>query len=354
MDGLELAHTIKADPTIASVRLVLLTSLGRRGDAKAAQDAGFIGYLTKPIRKGQLQACLETVMGYEPQDPATVPRPFITSHHLQELRRQKAARILVADDHHVNQQLAVMLVERLGYRADVVANGQEAIEALSRMSYDAILMDCHMPQIDGYEATRAIRGSEGQTRHTPIIAMTANAMTGDREKCLNAGMDDYLSKPLRPEELERVLAHWLQQEVQHQGPEKPSLTPPPPAPDILVGKPQPLQAINLNTLQQWEEMAGKEFVVKMAEKFLEDATDCITAIEHAIDNHEAISLTETAHGLKGICRNMGADVLAQVAYELEQASAGNADGDLPAFLSKISQEFQRVQAALKEVTSTRS
>ena len=354
MDGLELAHTIKADPTISSTRLVLLTSLGRRGDAKAAQEAGFIGYLTKPIRKGQLQACLETVMGYEPEEPSAVPRPFITSHHLQELRRQKAARILVADDHHVNQQLAVMLVERLGYRADVVANGQEVIEALSRMSYDAILMDCHMPQIDGYEATRTIRDSEGHTRHTPIIAMTANAMTGDREKCLNAGMDDYLSKPLRPEELERVLAHWLQQETQHQAAEKHSLTHhPQPAPDILVGNPQPLQAINLNTLQQWEEMAGKEFVVKMAEKFVEDATDCVTAIERAIDNHAAMSLTETAHGLKGICRNMGADVLAQMAYELEQASAGKLDPDIPAFLSKISQEFQRVQAALKEVTSTR-
>jgi len=354
MDGLELAHTIKADPTIASTRLVLLTSLGRRGDAKAAQEAGFIGYLTKPIRKGQLQACLETVMGYEPEEPSAVPRLFITSHHLQELRRQKAARILVADDHHVNQQLAVMLVERLGYRADVVANGQKVIEALSRMSYDAILMDCHMPQIDGYEATRTIRDSEGHTRHTPIIAMTANAMTGDREKCLNAGMDDYLSKPLRPEELERVLAHWLQQETQHQAAEKHSLTHhPQPAPDILVGNPQPLQAINLNTLQQWEEMAGKEFVVKMAEKFVEDATDCVTAIERAIDNHAAMSLTETAHGLKGICRNMGADVLAQMAYELEQASAGKLDPDIPAFLSKISQEFQRVQAALKEVTSTR-
>jgi len=353
MDGLELAQAIKTDPAIASVRLVLLTSLGRRGDAKAAQEAGFIGYLTKPIRKGQLQSCLETVMGYEPQDPTAIPRPFITSHHLQDLRRQKSARILVADDHHVNQQLAVMLVERLGHRADVVANGQEAIEALSRMSYDVILMDCHMPEIDGYAATRAIRGAEGQTRHTTIIAMTANAMSGDREKCLNAGMDDYLSKPLRPEELARVLAHWLQEEVQPQEPENPTLPPPPPpAPDVLAESTQPLQPINLSTLQQWEEMAGKEFVVRMAEKFVEDATDCVTAIEQAIDNQEVMRLAETAHGLKGICRNMGADILAQVAYELEQASEGKLDRDIPPFLSKISQEFQRVQATLKEVTSS--
>jgi signal transduction histidine kinase/DNA-binding response OmpR family regulator len=353
IDGLELAHTIKADPTIASVRLVLLTSLGRRGDAKAAQDAGFIGYLTKPIRKGQLQACLETVMGFEPQDTIAVPRPFITAHHLQELRRQKAARILIADDHHVNQQLVVMLVERLGHRADVVANGQEAIEALSRIPYDAILMDCHMPEIDGYEATRVIRKSEGQTRHTPIIAMTANAIQGDREKCLKAGMDDYLSKPLRPEELARMLAHWLRQAVERQVPGTPTLAhQSPPSPDVLVERAQPLQAINLSTLEQWEEIGGKEFVVKMVQKFMEDATDCVTAIEHAVDNQEAIQLTETAHGLKGICRNMGADILAQVAYELEQASAGKLDRDVHAFLGRIHQEFQRVQAALKEVTST--
>jgi ammonium transporter len=353
MDGLELAHTIKNDPTIASVRLVLLTSLGRRGDAKAAQEAGFIGYLTKPIRKGQLQACLETVMGFEPQDSTPVPRPFITAHHLQELHRQKAAKILVADDHHVNQQLVVMLVERLGHRADVVANGQEAIEALSRIHYDAILMDCHMPEIDGYQATRAIRKSEGQRRHTPIIAMTANAIQGDREKCLQAGMDDYLSKPLRPGELARVLAHWLRQAVERAIPGTPTPAHPiPPGPDVLAEFVQPLEAINLSTLQQWEEMGGRDFVVKMVQKFVEDATDCVTAITKAIDNQETMQLTETAHGLKGICRNMGADVLAQVAYELEQASAGKLDRDIPAFPGRILQEFQRVQAALKEVTST--
>ena len=378
IDGLELAHTIKTDPTIASVRLVLLTSLGRRGDAKAAQEAGFIGYLTKPIRKGQLQACLKTVMGFEPQDAIADHRPFITAHHLQELRRQKTAKILVADDHQVNQQLAVMLVARLGHRADVVANGQEAIEALSRIHYDAILMDCQMPEIDGYEATRKIRKAESQklevmskereaslseTPHAslltphfsriPIIAMTANAIQGDREKCFKAGMDDYLSKPLRPEELARVLAHWLNQKVEHQAPGQPSLTHhSPPSPDVPVERAQPLQALNLSTLQEWEVMAGKEFVGKMVRKFVEDATDCVTAIAKAIDNQEATHLTETAHGLKGICRNMGADVLGQVAYELEQASAGKLDRDIPAFLGKIHQEFQRVQAALKEVTST--
>jgi CheY-like chemotaxis protein/HPt (histidine-containing phosphotransfer) domain-containing protein len=352
MDGLQLARTIKADPSIAAVHLVLLTSLGRRGDAQAAHEAGFVGYLTKPIRKDQLQVCLETVLGYEPLDPTAAPRPLVTSHQLQEWRRQKAARILVADDHHVNQQLAVMLLERLGHRADVVANGQEALEALSRIAYDAVLMDCHMPELDGYEATRAIRQREGPTRHTPIIAMTANAMAGDRDKCLTAGMDEYLSKPLRPDELAKVMSKWLHQKVELQTSGPPSLTPLPPKSEVLLESPQPLPPINLSTLQQWEEMAGREFVVKMANKFVEDATACVTAIEQAIDNHESLRLSETAHGLKGICRNMGADILAQVAYELEQASAGKLHREIPAFLGRICQEFQRVRVALKEVTSS--
>jgi HPt (histidine-containing phosphotransfer) domain-containing protein len=167
-------------------------------------------------------------------------------------------------------------------------------------------------------------------------------------------MDDYLSKPLRPDELAGVLAKWLYQEGKIPAPVAPSCSSPArSAPDVSLKRgTKLLQSLNMATLQQWEEIAGKAFVVKMVQKFVEDATDCVTAIEHAVDNQEAIQLTETAHGLKGICRNMGADVLAQVAYELEQASAGKLDRDVHAFLGRIHQEFQRVQAALKEVTST--
>jgi CheY-like chemotaxis protein len=347
MDGLRLAHMIKADPTIAAVRLVLLTSLGRRGDAKAAQDAGFIGYLTKPIRKGQLQACLETVMGYEPLDPTAIPRPLITLHQLQEWRRQKAARILVADDHHVNQQLVVMLVERLGHRADVVANGQEAIEALSRIAYDAILMDCHMPELDGYEATRAIRQAEGQTRHTPIIAMTANAMTGDREKCLTAGMDDYLSKPIRPEELARVFAKWLphQQAPSASIQEGSATLAPLTSPSASTDQP----AINGQTLKELEDLGGREFLQSMIQKFMEDALQCVTLIEQALDAQNIHHLQEAAHGLKGIARNMGADSLAQLAVKIEaNCKAGNT-ATLSEWSPRIQGTFQQTRQELEDV-----
>ena len=347
MDGLQLARTIKADPTIAAVCLVLLTSLGRQGDALAAQEAGFSGYLTKPIRKGQLQACLETVLGYEPLDLTAGPRPFLTSQQVEGWRRQKTARILVADDHHVNQQLAGMLVERLGHRADVVANGQEAIEALSRIAYDAILMDCHMPELDGYEATRAIRQAEGPTRHTPIIAMTANAMTGDRETCLAGGMDEYLSKPIRTEELARVFAKWLPQQAHETSPQDkapPSaVLPPPPPPSVEYA------TLNAQTLRELEDLGGRKFLQALIQKFVEDALQCVTLIEQALDAHNIHQLQEATHGLKGIARNMGADSLAQLAVNIEAiCQSGNTDG-MTEWSPRIQTTFQQTRQELEEV-----
>ena len=230
MDGFTLASAIKSDEALHHTRLILLTSLGRRGDASAAQQCGFSGYLTKPIRRGQLQACLETVMGLSLSDSPTPPQPLITSHVLRELQRHQAIRILVVDDHQVNQQLGVLMVERLGFRADVAANGQEALEALSRISYDLILMDCQMPEMDGYEATRAIRKLEREklevqsqdlgranpefpTSDTSSFSHLPSHFHVPRDKCLQAGMDDYLSKPIRPEELSQVLSKWLPKSV---------------------------------------------------------------------------------------------------------------------------------------------
>jgi PAS domain S-box-containing protein len=212
MDGLELARRIKAESPISSTRLILLTSLGRRGDAKAAQEAGIAAYLTKPIRQSQLYECLSLVLVNSlPAVSGAVhpPAPLITRHSLSEAQAQLRRRILVAEDNPINQKVAVKMIEKLGCRVDVAGNGREAVEALERIPYALVFMDCHMPVMDGFQATNAIRRREDGGRRTPIIAMTANAMQEDRQRCLEAGMDDFLSKPVTSKSLAAVLNRWL-------------------------------------------------------------------------------------------------------------------------------------------------
>ncbi|MBX3303671.1 MAG: PAS domain S-box protein [Nitrospira sp.] len=207
-DGVELVQAIKGRAGGARPGLVLLTSLGRRGDAKMAKEAGVAACLTKPIRDRQLLDCLVAVMTQARTRLQVSPQhgalPLITRHSLAETEAKVDLRILLAEDNIVNQKVAVRLFQRLGYRIDVVANGREVVEALSRIRYDVVFMDCQMPDMDGFEATHVIRGSERSDR-VPIIAMTANAMQGDRERCLAAGMDDYISKPISVDALARAL-----------------------------------------------------------------------------------------------------------------------------------------------------
>jgi two-component system sensor histidine kinase/response regulator len=212
MDGEALGRAIKADPMLKDTPLVMLTSWGRRGDAARVKEIGFSAYLTKPVKHSQLFDCLVTVLG-EGSGRAKQDKkpPLVTRHTLAEAKRR--VRILLVEDNIVNQKLAVRLLEKMGYRSDAVGNGKEAVEALEMVPYDVVLMDVQMPEMDGYEATRVIRNpqSKVQNHDVPIVAMTANAMKGDRERCLEAGMDDYLSKPIQPQKLLEVIQTFLRQ-----------------------------------------------------------------------------------------------------------------------------------------------
>lgn len=209
MDGFELARTIRADSEIPRIEMVLLTSFGQRGDGATARQAGISAYLTKPVRNSQLFDCLTSVIANRSKvksvDIAEIESKLVTRHALAESIPVSNKLILLAEDNLVNQKVAARQLKKLGYRADVVSNGLEALEALSRVSYDLVLMDCQMPEMDGYEATAEIRRREGSARHTPIVAMTAHALESDRAKCIEAGMDEYVSKPVKPEELGEVL-----------------------------------------------------------------------------------------------------------------------------------------------------
>ncbi len=206
MNGPTLARHIRDLPNGAALPMILLASLAVRGDARRMEAAGFAGFLPKPVKAERLLDCIAAVLG---RKEGTDKRAIVTRHYVQEARRHQKVRILLAEDNLVNQKVAVRMLERQGYVCDVVCNGREAVESVGREDFDLVLMDCQMPEMDGFEATEIIRAREGAGRRLPIIALTANAIQGDRERCLAAGMDDYVSKPINAGLLNEALDRWI-------------------------------------------------------------------------------------------------------------------------------------------------
>ncbi|HEV8377185.1 MAG TPA: response regulator [Candidatus Polarisedimenticolia bacterium] len=357
MNGLELARALKADPRTASLRLVMLTSVGLRGQGEASRAAGVSGYLTKPVRQSQLYDCLATVMsaslvGTTAQSSA----PLVTRHSLREAKARRRTRILVADDNETNQLVAVRMLGKLGFHADVAANGKEAVEALSRIPYGMVLMDCQMPEMDGYAATRAIRKAEAERgARTPIIAMTANAMQGDREECLECGMDDYLAKPVRPEDLARVVESWLKPEVEE---ERESGSCPPAPRQAATGgakgrslrRPAAREAsLDAGVLSDLREAGGEEedgFLRMLVGKFLEEAPACIACLSEASNSADAPALGKAAHRLKGAAATLGARRLAAICLEMETLGRGGSTRGSQELIARLEAELRRVRKAL--------
>ncbi|MGR3175553.1 MAG: response regulator [Candidatus Scalindua sp.] len=207
VDGESLGKEIKADSLLKDLSLVMLTSFGQRGDADHLRNLGFAAFLHKPVKQSQLFDCLRIVTGRKTSVEKDSSRQIVTRYSISEEHKRRV-RILLAEDNIINQKIALRILDKkLGYHADVVSNGREAIDSLKRFDYDLVLMDCQMPEIDGYEATRTIRDVNSTVRNhrIPIVAMTANAMNGDREKCLDAGMDDYITKPINAQELAETI-----------------------------------------------------------------------------------------------------------------------------------------------------
>jgi CheY-like chemotaxis protein len=216
MDGEAFGRAVRAHREGSGLRLVLLTSSGQRGEANRFHEVGFDGYFVRPVRQSILEQALSVVLA------EGRPTTLVTRHSLAEAKpapivrapepapkpEQYRARVLVAEDNLVNQKLAVRILERLGCRVELAINGAVAVEMTAAAEYDLVLMDCQMPELDGYDATRQIRARERGLKRIPIVAMTANAMAGDREECLAAGMDDYVSKPVKPGEIEAALRRW--------------------------------------------------------------------------------------------------------------------------------------------------
>ncbi|MET0988512.1 MAG: response regulator [Steroidobacteraceae bacterium] len=208
-DGAELGRRIVKDDDLKSTRLILLTSSGQRGDGQLFADIGFAGYLLKPVTQRDLTECLMLVLARTAQAWQQQTQTIITRHELRARRSRGKNHILLAEDNLVNQKVAMRLLEKMGYRVDVVGTGRAAVDAWQTGRYHLILMDCQMPELDGYEATAEIRRLENNETHIPIVALTAHAMKGAEETCLSAGMDDYLSKPIDRNQLEACLERQL-------------------------------------------------------------------------------------------------------------------------------------------------
>jgi two-component system sensor histidine kinase/response regulator len=209
MDGEQLARALRADPRTQSMPLIMLSSVAGLGEASRMQEAGFVGLLSKPIKSSQLFDCIAAVVGSAGDPELLEETGIVTRHVVEQMRRREAVRVLLVEDNLVNQKVATRILAKLGFRSELAANGEEALTALARERFDLVLMDCQMPIMDGFEATRRIRATEtpGGARQ-PIVAMTANAMVGDRERCLDAGMDDYITKPIDVDALLVILDKW--------------------------------------------------------------------------------------------------------------------------------------------------
>jgi len=270
------------------------------------------------------------------------------------MREEKAlgrARVLVAEDNPVNQKVAARMLESLGYRVEVVGDGLEALEALSRGRYGAVLMDVQMPRLDGNGATAEIRRRESEAGGpaTPIVAMTANALAGDREKALEAGMDDYVSKPVSREDLAAVLRRWVQPgtpEVVQQDGTTGSVPVVGAAGPALDGAPEG-EPVDRRVLEDLEELGGTELVEELIETFLDDAPSRLEALRGAVQGGEAPAVRRLAHALGGSCGSMGTVEMTRLSGTLEKAGAS---GDLSLareLLERLEAEFGRVRTALE-------
>ena len=347
MDGETLGRVVKADAKLAETRLVMLTSLGTRGDARRLQEIGFAGYAVKPVRQEELKGVLAQALTFGTE--GAIPS-IATRHTAREAVfdfTPRKARILLAEDNITNQQVAQGILKKLGLSADAVANGREALEALKTLPYDLVLMDVQMPEMDGLEATRRIRSQE-TGRRLPIIAMTANAMQGDREKCLQAGMNDYVTKPVSPRALAEALEKWLPEESGMQGSE----------PRIQETEASIQHSIEDQQVSPvvWDRagllerlMGDEELAGIILQGFLIDMPRQIEALREYLEAGDDAGAERQAHTIKGASANIGAEALRTLAVELEQAGKS---GDLEGMKTRMEELNQMFAEFRKEAENS--
>ena len=331
-DGAGLAAAIRQDAALAATRLLMLTSAGYDNHAGGSQAPGIELCLAKPVRQSELYDAL--VLLVAPAAPvASATRVVAKPAPLQ-------ARVLLAEDNLVNQEVATAMLENLGCRVRVVSDGSAVLKALAEHRYDLVLMDCQMPDMDGYAATAAIRQHEQaqpNPRRIPVIALTANAMEGDRERCLAAGMDDYLIKPLRTDSLYAVLKHWLESDANAaDSPGSPFV------PETGFA----LDVSTLDAIRALQQAGAPDLLQKIAGLYLGSVPGQINQLRAAVEQGDAAGAHRLAHGLKSSSANVGAFALAACFEDLEQMGRSGNTAAMAARVAEAESEYARVAQAL--------
>jgi len=344
MDGAELVRAIKADARMAALKIIMLSSLDASAELRQVTALGVEYCLTKPVRALELRHCIEAIGGFGTLAPATaaLPAPPDTA---APAASQAPLRMLLVEDNAINQEIALAMLEDTDYAATPADNGRRALALWERYPFDVILMDCQMPEMDGFEATRRLRRMEaeqGRSR-TPIIALTANAILGDRELCLDAGMDDYLAKPYTRAALLAVLARWRPPAAAETAAEAAPAQPAPAAPAETGAI---LDAAALQNLRAMRRPGRPDVLGRIIDLFYSDAPRLLGQLEVAAEASDAAALQLAAHTLKSSCANVGALGLSATCREIEQYARGNDVGSALHHIRGIQQELDRVLAAL--------
>jgi CheY-like chemotaxis protein/HPt (histidine-containing phosphotransfer) domain-containing protein len=335
MDGTELASEIRKRADTTTLPLVVLSSLGNRQEDVEGID--FAAYLTKPVKSSRL---FDVLMGIFAGDETVIRSNPVTHFRYDvEMATRHPLRILLAEDNLVNQKVALRMLERMGYRADVAANGFEAIEAVQRQLYDVALMDVQMPEMDGLEATQHIRNDIPPELQPYIIALTAHALSGDRERLMAQGMDDYISKPVRAEELVRALEMAV-----------------PAASRELEASGGPIEAgesmIDQSALDNLIRMVGEgnqALFTDLVETLDQEAAHLIPELKEAVAAGESEQVRRAAHTLKGSCASMGATDLAHLCFEMEMKGKSGDMAGTPELLDEIEAMYAKVIVALRAI-----
>ncbi|MBF0529159.1 MAG: PAS domain S-box protein [Deltaproteobacteria bacterium] len=345
INGLELAHKIKNDPRLNPTLLIMLTSLGERGDAARLERAGFAGYLKKPLRQAQLRDCLAMVLGRAVTSSQGMSPRLITRHTITEGRKSRL-RILLAEDNHTNQIVALSILKKLGYHADAVANGLEAVKALEMIPYDLVLMDLQMPEMDGIEATVQIRHPESTVlnHEIPIIALTAHAIQREISKCLAAGMNDYLSKPISPQGLADMLEKWLWKngengKIIHEN-------------NFVLGESLTLDRsspffFNKAVLLKMV-MGDQNLAMDLIRIFLQDIPLRLEELKKLIDAGDLPGVLSKLHNIKGAAANLCFETLRDEAIKMENAGQAGDLAGLKANIPHLQEIFEQFRDAMEK------